>query len=185
MNLGKHPCVIVAHPDDETLWAGGLILKNPHLEWTVVCCSIPRRDPERAWLWHDACRRLGVRYTRLMPVQEAEPGQPLAEIPVMRNYSSYITHGKAGEYGHLQHMHVHEAVTMSADAPVYGFSLKKPEFKIVLSNAMYKQKLRALQAYSHKPHYHYSPGLSKWEALLHRYGEMEGINFQEEGFDLC
>ena len=28
--------VIVAHPDDETLWAGGTLLMHPDCRWTVV-----------------------------------------------------------------------------------------------------------------------------------------------------
>jgi LmbE family N-acetylglucosaminyl deacetylase len=29
--------VIVAHPDDETLWAGGTILNHPAWKWFIVC----------------------------------------------------------------------------------------------------------------------------------------------------
>lgn len=32
----KEAAVIVAHPDDETLWAGGTILMHPKIEWTVI-----------------------------------------------------------------------------------------------------------------------------------------------------
>jgi hypothetical protein len=28
--------IIVAHPDDETIWSGGLILKKPEWQWTVL-----------------------------------------------------------------------------------------------------------------------------------------------------
>ena len=33
----KTVAVIVAHPDDETLWAGGTILSHPSWKWFVVC----------------------------------------------------------------------------------------------------------------------------------------------------
>jgi LmbE family N-acetylglucosaminyl deacetylase len=37
--------VIVAHPDDETLWAGGTILMHPETRWTVVTlCRKSDRD---------------------------------------------------------------------------------------------------------------------------------------------
>jgi len=40
-------CVIVAHPDDETLWAGGVILSHLHWKWSIL--SLCRRDdPDRS-----------------------------------------------------------------------------------------------------------------------------------------
>jgi hypothetical protein len=39
--------VIVAHPDDETLWAGGTILMHPESEWTVVTLC-RKSDPDRS-----------------------------------------------------------------------------------------------------------------------------------------
>ena len=38
--------VIVAHPDDETLWAGGTILMNPENQWTIITLC-RRDDPDR------------------------------------------------------------------------------------------------------------------------------------------
>ena len=44
---GKTVAVIVAHPDDETLWAGGTILSHP--SWTCfIVCLCRGSDPERA-----------------------------------------------------------------------------------------------------------------------------------------
>ena len=34
--ISKAVAVIVAHPDDETLWAGGTILNNPSWKWFIV-----------------------------------------------------------------------------------------------------------------------------------------------------
>ena len=33
----KNIAIIVAHPDDETLWAGGTILSTPSWQWFIVC----------------------------------------------------------------------------------------------------------------------------------------------------
>ena len=43
--------VIVAHPDDETLWAGGTILMYPEWDWFVVTLC-RANDPDRAPKFH-------------------------------------------------------------------------------------------------------------------------------------
>ena len=49
INNVKTKCVvlIVAHPDDETLWAGGTILSQPLWTFFILCLS-RSSDPERA-----------------------------------------------------------------------------------------------------------------------------------------
>lgn len=42
----KKVALIVAHPDDETLWAGGAILSNPSPEYFIISLS-RRSDTER------------------------------------------------------------------------------------------------------------------------------------------
>jgi hypothetical protein len=184
MKLGDNPCVIVAHPDDEVLWAGGLILSNPGLKWTVICCSIPRIDTERAWLWNDACDRLGVSDKKLFPALESPPDQYLGALPEVKGYSAYITHGFDGEYGHLHHRQVHHHIKLSADAPVYCFSLNgKHNHELRLAEETYSKKLDALKAYSHIAPYPYLKDVPKWRALLHRYSEMDGLDFRIERFE--
>ena len=43
----KKVALIVAHPDDETLWAGGTILSHPAWDCFIVCLC-RGSDPERA-----------------------------------------------------------------------------------------------------------------------------------------
>jgi len=45
--------VIVAHPDDETLWAGGTLLLHPDSCWTVVALT-HKGDADRASRFHRA-----------------------------------------------------------------------------------------------------------------------------------
>jgi len=36
MQTGDRCAVIVAHPDDETLWMGRTVLMHPECEWTII-----------------------------------------------------------------------------------------------------------------------------------------------------
>jgi LmbE family N-acetylglucosaminyl deacetylase len=110
--------VIVAHPDDETIWCGGLILQNPEWDWTIM--SLCRGDDaDRAPKFHRACERYGAQAI----ITELDDGQPLAEIdprkeiawPIRyhlggQEWDLVVTHGQAGEYGHQRHREVHAEV---------------------------------------------------------------------------
>lgn len=52
--------VVVAHPDDETIWMGGTILANPRVRWTIF--SLCRADDkDRAPKFRQVCKFLGAR----------------------------------------------------------------------------------------------------------------------------
>ena len=48
----KSIAVIVAHPDDETLWAGGTILSHPSNKWFIICLC-RASDTDRSVRFHD------------------------------------------------------------------------------------------------------------------------------------
>ena len=51
----KEALVIVAHPDDETIWMGGFILKNSKWAWTII--SLCRKnDRDRMPKFLDVCK---------------------------------------------------------------------------------------------------------------------------------
>ena len=57
--IRKNAAVIVAHPDDELLWAGGTILSRRQWSWHVV--SLCRAsDADRAPKFHRVLARLGA-----------------------------------------------------------------------------------------------------------------------------
>jgi len=103
--------VLVAHPDDETLWTGGFLLNHPDWSWFIgaICRG---SDPDRAPKFFQAIDRFqaagkladlddGVDQNPL-PVEEIEqaikgmlPGGP---------YDLVLTHGPWGEYSrHRRH----------------------------------------------------------------------------------
>jgi len=110
--------VIVAHPDDETLWAGGLMLMHPEAKWTVV--TICRKsDPDRAPKFFKALERLnavgfmgdlddGPEQTSL---DNGKVQKTIAELLPLKRFDLIITHSTSGEYTrHLRHEETAKAV---------------------------------------------------------------------------
>lgn len=114
----KKVAVIVAHPDDETLWAGGTLLSHP--EWTCfVACICRANDADRAPRFAAVLQALGA--TGKMADMDDGPEQTPLSIPVVAEqvlqllpYTQFdliITHNIAGEYTrHRRHEEVSEAV---------------------------------------------------------------------------
>jgi LmbE family N-acetylglucosaminyl deacetylase len=110
--------VVVAHPDDETLWAGGLLLSHP--EWSPFIVTLCRGDdPDRAPRFRKALERLGA--TGIMGRLDDGPAQ--APIPIKQvqdaillllpdgEYDLVLTHAPQGEYTwHRRHQEVALAV---------------------------------------------------------------------------
>ena len=58
--ISKSIAVIVAHPDDETLWAGGTILSHPNHNWYIVCLC-RASDSERATRFYETLKILNAK----------------------------------------------------------------------------------------------------------------------------
>jgi len=118
MEKDKSALVVVAHPDDETLWAGGTMLLNPRWRWTVV--SLCRRDDlDRAPRFFRVLERLGA--TGAMGDLDDGPDQtPLVDDQVAHavlallpgpSWDVVFTHSPFGEYTrHRRHEETARAV---------------------------------------------------------------------------
>jgi LmbE family N-acetylglucosaminyl deacetylase len=110
--------IIVAHPDDETLWAGGFVLEHAEWDWFIgTLCRAS--DPDRAPKFARVLERLHAR-GGMLDMEDGPEQRPLPALDVQRqvlgllpaiHYDMLLTHGPQGEYTwHRRHVEVCQAV---------------------------------------------------------------------------
>jgi LmbE family N-acetylglucosaminyl deacetylase len=114
----KTAAVIVAHPDDEVLWAGGAILARPGWAWTIVTLC-RGGDPDRAPRFRRVLERLGASGAmddlddgpEQTPLDEGVVAASVRALVRDRRWDVVFTHGPRGEYTrHRRHEEVSRAV---------------------------------------------------------------------------
>jgi len=114
----KKALLIVAHPDDETLWAGGTVLSHPSWEWFILCLC-RGSDADRAPKFTRALEVL--RSEGIMgdlndgpdqdPIDETEIQQVILDLLPVHYFDLIISHHPAGEYTrHIRHEETGKAV---------------------------------------------------------------------------
>jgi len=114
----KTVAVIVAHPDDETLWAGGTILRHPNWKCFIVCVC-RGSDTDRAIRFKEMLKVVGAE--GVMGDLDDGPEQTPLDLMILEKtildllpsitYDLIITHHVTGEYTkHLRHEEVNRAV---------------------------------------------------------------------------
>lgn len=115
--------MIVAHPDDETLWGGMHLLEDNYAVICVTCGVVKRRELEFASVMsysNNEYAMLGYpdlqngyisdwidEYSAI----EAE----LTKIINSKNWNIIVTHNPDGEYGHKHHKKINKMVTNNVD----------------------------------------------------------------------
>lgn len=145
---GIDKLLITAHPDDETIFAGTELLRDPG--WKVVCVTCGDDDVRRRE-FEAAMRHLGVKEYEHWEYPDRWEGdfdrkrlaKDLARVLGERVYRKVLTHNAAGEYGHTQHRALHEVVASLVDRDLFVFG----EGQFPISPAMLVRKLRVLKHY--------------------------------------
>jgi LmbE family N-acetylglucosaminyl deacetylase len=160
--------VIIAHPDDETIWLSGVMMLNPKIDWTVLCLS-RSLDADRGPKFKLVAEKLNFKFFH-ENLDDLEKFSFLKHVQLAKNiikqnigkaeFDFVITHGANGEYGHRDHKSIHEAVVDLAQRGIlktkYVLYLhyRKPkkrvplliprakaDLKINLPNKIYEKKL--------------------------------------------
>jgi len=110
--------VIVAHPDDETLWAGGTMLTHPECKWTVITLC-RGGDQDRAAKFFRAIEEFNAvgamgnldDNPEQLPLSEHSVRDTILSLLPSDRFDLTITHGLWGEYTrHLRHEETAKAV---------------------------------------------------------------------------
>lgn len=110
--------VIVAHPDDETLWAGGTMLLRPDASWTVVTLC-RAGDSDRAARFEKVMECYGAKGVmgdmddgpEQTPLRTVDVEDEIVKLLPSDRFDLVLTHGLWGEYtAHRRHEEVAKAV---------------------------------------------------------------------------
>lgn len=139
--------------------------KNGIHPLTVICCSIPEIEPERALKFFRACEMFEAS-GMLVPFIEIRKGflnglEHLDLVP----YKVAFTHNRIGEYGHIHHTQVHNFVKKSRIPVVFNFGYGTQDGQELQFNS--DDKFNAIQCYDHKSAV---AGVPKWRELMQRWG---------------
>lgn len=118
--------LVVAHPDDETIFAGGLILRSSEIEWTIICCITESGERPREFLCaceflaKESGNRIEPILLNLVPDDDGNIDERTLAAKLKfygTGYDIVFTHNSQGEYGHEHHKLVYRCAIDSIANP--------------------------------------------------------------------
>lgn len=112
-HLKKYNLLVVAHPDDETIFFGGLVQVYRRRPWKVICVTDGNADGNgetRKKDFFSACDQLKAKSSEMLDFEDHFDRRLDVDRLVARLKSEspaeVFTHGVLGEYGHPHHQDV-------------------------------------------------------------------------------
>lgn len=142
--------LICAHPDDETIFFGGLLLQHPG-EFKVALVTDANADgrgQERMNEFQTALKKLGVTEFAMLGFPDIYEKRinhkeliNALKNELHANYQEVYTHNILGEYGHPHHQDISYIVHQIFSCPVFSTAYNSyPEKRILLTEEEYKVK---------------------------------------------
>ncbi|MDP4106001.1 MAG: PIG-L family deacetylase [Bacillota bacterium] len=143
----KDKLMIVAHPDDESIFGGAALLKEKG--WEVICLT-NGSDPVRSKEFRKAMNMVGASYEiwNYPDIYEGSFDKQLVAKDIRKRidkhrYHRIVTHNLCGEYGHSQHKSLSKILHSEGIDNLYVFETGKKiiPFKLI------QKKLKLLSIY--------------------------------------
>lgn len=176
--------VVVAHPDDEILWAGGTILANRHVDWEIIALC-RAGDEDRAPKFRTVVRELGA-IGSIGDLDDEADQAPLERhvvgvtaLSLLANastgYAYVLTHSPFGEYTrHRRHEEIGRAmITLWANGDVQADNL----WMFAFEDGGGRYLPRAIESAHRNVVLPTNVWIEKYRLITQRYG------FPEEGFE--
>jgi len=134
--------MIVAHPDDESLFGGGQLISDPG--WMVICIT-NGNNPIRRKEFESAMKIAGAEFEIWdYPDHQHTPFNDALRKELQRivklGWDKIVTHNEYGEYGHPHHRQLHGFMKKIATLSVFDFGERLP-------NEIWAGKLNLIQQY--------------------------------------
>lgn len=181
--------LVVAHPDDEILFFGGLL--QTLKDWHVICVTDGNADgfgSQRQEQFFRACKLLKVKRAEIYKFEDKfqtrlNTYELARKLAGLGKFKKIFTHSIVGEYGHRHHQDVSFATHQAFNkvSPIYSVAYNCfPELKISLTSKQFDMKTRILwdiYADETKRLINYLPAHSQENFLKVSYAEVESIYF--------
>lgn len=153
--------MIVAHPDDESLWGGSHLMDGGYFVVCLTHGNDKKRSKEFKAVMRNSCNQGLLLYYpdkvfgRRDNWEKVEDSieKDINQIIQWKNWDMIVTHNENGEYGHIHHKKTHDIVVgqykdLNCNIPLYCFgkyytAKKVSEGKANEENTLSDEKLKA------------------------------------------